>query len=204
MAELDDLELDLDEDAAPGGGRPVEGSGDVTGVLEELVAVVEHAKAMPLSSSAIIAREEVLGLLHEALEALPGELQRARRLLQDRDEVRARAELEASELLDEARAQAAHLVQRTEVVRQARNQAERIVADAHGEARRIRHEADDYVDRKLAAFEIVLDRTIRTVQAGRARLAVVPELDEEEQVADGTGALSAAGAEDGFFDQDVP
>ncbi len=198
-------ELDLDEqDAALDAGRTGDGSGDVTSILEELLGLIEHAKAMPLSSSAIIAREEVLGLLQEALDALPAELQRARRLLQDRDEVRARAELEAAELVDEARAQAAHLVQRTEVVRQARNQAERIVVDAHSDARRIRHEADDYVDRKLAAFEIVLDRTIRTVQAGRARLAVVPEADEEEQGADGVGDLAGGEGEDGFFDQDVP
>ncbi len=202
MAELDDLDdLGLDEEAH--GHGPAEAADDVVAVLEELVAVVGHAKAMPLSSSAIIARDEVLELLHEALGLLPAELQRARRLLQDRDEVRSRAELEAAELLDEARAQAAHLVQRTEVVRQARNQAERILADAHSDARRVRHEADDYVDRKLAAFEIVLDRTLRTVQAGRARLAVVPAADEDERGEEDLGPLSMGGPDEGLFDQDI-
>jgi len=193
---------DHDELAKATAGGPEESPG-VAGILEELVALIERAKSMPLSSSAIIARDEVLGLLGEAIAELPGELARARRLLQDRDEVRARAELEAAELLDEARAQAAHLVQRTEVVRQARNHAERLVADAQSEGRRIRHEADDYVDRKLAAFEIVLDRTVRTVQAGRARLTVVPELDEEEAGPGALEALSVAG-DDALFDQDVP
>ncbi len=93
------------------------------------------------------------------------------------------------------------MVQRTEVVRQARRQAERLVADAESEARRIRHEADDYVDRKLAAFEIVLDRTIRTVQAGRERLAVVPAAEEEEEESR-LGALGPMGDE-AFFDQDT-
>lgn len=175
--------------------------GEVAAFLEELVDLVEHAKSMPLSSSAIISRDEVLELLSAALEALPGELQRARRLLQDSDDVRSRAELEAGQLLDEARAQAAQMVQRTEVVRQARRQAERLVADAESEARRIRHEADDYVDRKLAAFEIVLDRTIRTVQAGRERLAVVPAAEEEEEESR-LGALGPMGDE-AFFDQDT-
>jgi cell division septum initiation protein DivIVA len=182
-------------------GRAPEEATGVAAILEELVGVIERAKAMPLSSSAIIARDEVLALLHEAIAELPPELQRARRLLQDRDEVKARAELEASEVLDEARAQAAHLVQRTEVVRQARNQAERIIADAHSEARRIRHEADDYVDRKLAAFEIVLDRTMRTVQAGRARLGVIPGAEEEDGV--DVAAMSIASSDDALFDQDV-
>jgi len=165
-------------------------------ILDELVGVIERARSMPLSSSAIIGREEVLDLLHGAREALPIEFARARRVLQDRAEVRARAEREADELLDDARSQAAHMVQRTEIVRQARNNAERILADAEAESRRIRHEADDYVDRKLAAFEIVLDRTIRTVQAGRDRLSVAVEDDE----ADEPGEADAA--EDAFFDQD--
>jgi hypothetical protein len=173
--------------------------GDVASVLDELYDVIEHAKSMPLSASALIARDEVLELVDRARAALPAEIQRARRLLQDRDEVRARADLEAGEVLDAARAQAAHLVQRSEVVRQARHEAERVLADADADARRIRHEADDYVDRKLAAFEIVLDKTMRAVQAGRERLAVVPEPDAVE------GPDLGAGDEgdEGFFDQDV-
>jgi cell division septum initiation protein DivIVA len=182
--------------------RPVAPAGaesrlELAELLDELVGIVERARSMPLSSSAIVGRDEVLELLNEAREALPVEFQRARRVLQDREEVRARAAREADELLDEARAQTAHMVQRTEIVRQARNNAERILADAEAESRRIRHEADDYVDRKLAAFEIVLDRTIRTVQAGRDRLNVTDEEDEAEEFAEDA-------AEDAFFDQDRP
>jgi len=185
---------DLDERvvAQPCADAPL----DLAEILDELARIVEHAKSMPLSSSAIIGRDEVLGLLDEARDALPAEFQRARRVLQDREEVRARAAREADELLDEARAQAAHMVQRTEIVRQAHNNAERILADAEAENRRIRHEADDYVDRKLAAFEIVLDRTIRTVQAGRDRLSV----SEDDDNADELGEMDAP--EDAFFDQD--
>jgi len=185
------------EPTQPGGAEPR----DLESLLDELVSIVDKAKSMPLSSSAIIARDEVLGLLETARAALPAELQRARRVLQDRDEVLQRAERDGAELIDEARAQAAHLVQRTEVVRQARHHAERIVEDAQAEGRKIRHEADDYVDRKLAAFEIVLDRTMRTVQAGRERLTVVPEEDEDAFDAP-SGGLDGGRAEEGFFDQD--
>ena len=171
---------------------------DIEAVLDELVAIVEHAKSMPLSSSAIIARDEVLNLLDLARSALPSELQRARHVILDREEIRSSAEREAAEVLDQARAQAAYMVQRTVIVRQARHHAERLVEDAEADGRKIRHEADDYVDRKLAAFEIVLDRTMRTVQAGRERLTVLPEI-EDEPVEQTDGALRP---EEGFFDQD--
>jgi vacuolar-type H+-ATPase subunit H len=173
--------------------RPPEPSASVTEILDELAAEIEHAKSMPLSSSAIVSREDLLELVNEAREQLPTEISRARHVLKDHDELLTRAEREADEILDDARAQAAHIVQRTEIVRQARNAAERIIADAESEARRIQHEADDYVDRKLAAFEIVLDRTVRTVRAGRDRLAVVEEQGEPDE---------QELPEEGFFDQD--
>ena len=179
---------------------PVTGGVDLELLLQELFTVVENAKSMPLSSSAIVSREELLELIEAAQTALPEELARARRLLQDHDELRQRADYEASQLIDAARAQAAHLVSRTEVARQARSEAERILLDADAEARRIRHEAEDYVDRKLASFEIVLDRTIRTVQAGRERLAGVPAAVVAEEVAE---EQAAEDADFTPFDQDL-
>jgi len=102
---------------------------------------------------------------------------------------------EAEALMDEVRAQAEHMVQRTEIVRQANSVAQRILDDANEEARALRHQAEDFVDTKLAGMEIVLDRLTRTVQAGRAKLAA-PSLDTAAvDVAPGT-------EEDGFFDQD--
>lgn len=190
-----EFELDEPFDAAdlepPGPATP-----STAQILDELAAEIKGAKSMPLSSSAIVSREDLLDLINEAREVLPPEVARARRVLLDRDELLARAEREADEILDDARSHAAQVVQRTEIVRQAHNQAERIVANAESEARRIQHEADDYVDRKLAAFEIVLDRTMRTVRAGRDRLTVVEEDEEKEG--------EELSEEDGFFDQDRP
>lgn len=188
MAEFGLDEVTEAEDPAPGPAATI------AEILDELAAEIERAKSMPLSSSAIVSREELLELVNEARQQLPSEIAKAQNVLRDSETLLARAEREADEILDDARSQAAHIVQRTEIVRQARNQAERIIAEADAEARRMRHEADDYVDRKLAAFEIVLDRTIRTVRAGRERLTVVEEDEEPEDETLHEG--------DGFFDQD--
>ena len=85
----------------------------------------------------------------------------------------------ADGLLEEVRVQTERMVQRTEIVRQANHVAQRILDDANEEARRLRHEAEDYADQKLASFEIVLDRTLKTVQAGREKLQVTPIPDVE-------------------------
>ena len=129
---------------------------------------------MPLSASVLVSREELAELLQAALDRMPDELRQARWLLKERDEFLAEKDREADALLEEVRVQAERMVQRTEIVRQANHVAQRILDDANEEARRMRHEAEDYADQKLASFEIVLDRTMKTVQAGREKLQVTP------------------------------
>ncbi len=51
--------------------------------------------------------------------------------------------------------------------------AQQVVDDAEATARNLKHEAEDYIDQKLASFEVVLDRTMQAVQKGRERLQVV-------------------------------
>ena len=160
--------------------------------LQHLLAA---AKAMPLSSSVMVSREEVTSLVQSGLESLPDELRQARWLLREREEFMAERKREADALMADVRAQAEHMVQRTEIVRQANSVAQRILDDANEEARVLRHQAEDFVDTKLAGMEIVLDRLTRTVQAGRAKLAA-------PLVGAATDDEGSRTEEDGFFDQD--
>jgi hypothetical protein len=167
-------------------------------VIVQVLEIIAGAKSMPLSSSVIVSRDDVVGLLHAALDRLPDELRQARWLLREREEFLAERTREAETLMEEVRAQAERMVQRTEIVRQANSVAQRILDDANDEARTMRHEAEDFCDQKLAGMEIVLERLTRTVRSGRAKLAAAPAPVEAP------GAHPAAGAEeDGFFDQDV-
>lgn len=176
---------------------------DFAALIDELLAMIESAKSVPLSSSVLVSRDDVIDILLSAREALPVELSRAKRLLLERNELWSQAEREANALIDEARSQAAHLVQRTEVVRQANTHAERLVTDAQASAISIRREAEDFIDKKLAAAEIVIDRVARTLAAGREKLqsnlaAATAEAEKpvekgQPQVANGTVDL---------FDQD--
>lgn len=168
---------------------------DVETLLGRVADLVGNARPMPLSASVMINRDEVLELVEEALNRLPEELRAARWLLREREEFLAKVQREGEEILDEARNRAERMVQRTEVVRAAQHSARRTVEEADAEARRLRHEAEDYCDQRLAQFEIILDRTIKTVQAGRSRLTSAPAARDEEPAVDED--------ESGFFDQDL-
>lgn len=143
----------------------------VEDLLRQAAEIVASARRAPLSASVLVARDDLLDILQRALDVLPDELRQARWLLRERDEFLAQRQREADALLDEVRAQAQRMVQRTEIVRQANQAAQRVVEDARDEARQLRHAAEEFCDKKLAAFEIVLERTAKTVRAGRERLA---------------------------------
>jgi len=176
---------------------------DAEGLMRRTLDVVNGAKAMPLSASVLISREEVTGLVSEAIERLPDELRQARWLLREREEFLAERAREAEALMEEVRVQAERMVSRTEIVRQANQVAQRILDDANEESRRMRHEAEDYCDQKLAGMEIVLDRTMRTVQAGRAKLQATAPAPSEADSAPATMGGEEGSTEDGFFDQDL-
>ena len=183
---------------------------DAETLIRSALELVMTAKAMPLSASVIVPRDELNDLLQGAIEQMPDELRQARWLLKERQEFMAERSREADALLEDVRAQAERMVQRTEIVRQANHVAQRILDDANEEARRLRREAEDYADQKLASFEIVLDRTMKTVQAGREKLQVAPipavEIGDQGDTTvlgpDADGAQPVAEA-DGFFDQDL-
>jgi hypothetical protein len=188
---------DFDVEAEPGEfGVEQHAGADVETLLHRVADLVGNARPMPLSASVMINRDEVLELVEEALSRLPDELRRARWLLRERDEFLAKVQREGDDILDAARVRVERMVQRTEVVRSAEHRARQVIDDAEGESRRLRHEAEDFCDQKLAQFEIVLDRTLRTVQAGRSRLQAAPLPGEEDVPRD----LPEPGT--GFFDQD--
>ena len=72
------------------------------------------------------------------------------------------------------------------MVRASQDEAERVLSEAREMARQMRLEAEDYVDAKLAQFEIALDKTrvelersVAQVQRGRDKLRGVSPAEEE-------------------------
>jgi hypothetical protein len=143
----------------------------LTGILDALAAAVSQARAMPMSSSVLVNRVELLDLVDQAREVLPTQLTRADEVLAAADAARAAAQADAEAIIEDARARAAELVEADAITAAARVRADEIVADAEREAEGLRRDADDYCDRRLADFEIDLGKLLGQVQAGRAKLA---------------------------------
>lgn len=172
--------------------------GDAETWLRRAIDIVANAPTMPLSSSPRIDRDEVVELLDRALASMPDELRQARWMLKERQEFVNKTRREADEMLEAARVQAERMVQRTEVVRAAESRARQVIETAENDSRRLKLETEDFLDQRLASFEILLDKLFKTVGAGRQKLSIgnagehlpTTHVEEDDDLPNG------------FFDQD--
>ncbi|MFF4118915.1 ATP synthase F0 subunit B [Streptomyces sp. NPDC001714] len=153
---------------------------DVQKKLDEIVSTVSGARSMPMSASCVVNRAELLAMLEELRQALPGSLAQAEELIGGRDQMVEQARMEAERIIETAHAERGSLISDTEVARRSQAEADRILAEARKEAEEVRADADDYVDSKLANFEVVLTKTLGSVGRGREKLlGTGPGLDEQ-------------------------
>ena len=164
---------------------------DVQDLLARIAATVREARAMPMSASCLVNRAELLEDLERLRAALPADLEHADALLSDREAIVASGEAEARRLLEAARVEREQLLEQTEVLAAARERAAGVLADARAEAARLLADADDYVDRKLGEFEVVLGQLATQVGNGRERLAARREADLARVAAEAQAADEA-------------
>lgn len=143
---------------------------DVQKKLDEIVATVGNARSMPMSASCVVNRAELLAMLEEVREALPGSLAQAAEVIGGHEQLVEQARQEAARIIENAHAERTSLISDTEIARRSQAEADRILAEARKEADEVRADADEYVDSKLANFEVVLTKTIGSVDRGREKL----------------------------------
>ncbi|MFF1377964.1 cell division initiation protein [Streptomyces sp. NPDC058308] len=153
---------------------------DVQKKIDEIVRAVGSARSMPMSASCVVNRADLLSMLEEVRQALPGSLAQAQELIGGRDQLVEQARQEAERIIESAHAERGSLISDTEVARNSQGEADRILSEARRTAEEVRAEADDYVDSKLANFEVVLTKTLGSVGRGREKLlGTGPGLDEQ-------------------------
>ncbi len=139
-------------------------------ILDRLCTIVEQAKSVPLTKGAIIDRDEVLDLLDTLRAELPEEIDKADLIIADRSAVLADAQKRADQMLAEARQQVQQMLSQNSLVSSAQHEIATTRSKVETELTRLRQETDEYIDARLATFEVALARTMAAIQRGRERL----------------------------------
>ncbi|MDP9301494.1 MAG: hypothetical protein M3P43_11475, partial [Actinomycetota bacterium] len=151
---------------------------DLSARLQLLEQLVLEAKSMPLSSSVLVSREELLQMISEMQESIPEEIKQARWIVKDREDLLGKARAEGERIVEQAHEEQRRMALKEEVARRAEAEAHSILEDAQDRTDAMRREAEDYVDAKLAQFEIALRKILEDAQSS-AR-SVAKTLDQVE------------------------
>ncbi len=149
-------------------------------LLDEAIDLVARSRPLPMSTTVKVNRDDLLDILEQARDELPEEVRAAQWLLKEKEEFLAGARLERDDIIKQASDQVTRMVERQEIMRVAEERARQIVEDARAESRQLRRQVEDYCDQKLASFEIILEKTARTVQAGREKLLGPASIDDAD------------------------
>lgn len=144
--------------------------GELLTTVEELITAVEGARSVPLSSNVMLDREQFMEMLVRLRDELPDELRAARWMVREREAFVRRTNEKARELLEDAKRRAAEMTSESYIVREAVEEANTLVANAESEGRRIRLEAEDHAESRLAEAETVLGELLQEVRQARGAL----------------------------------
>ena len=143
---------------------------DLQDTVDDLIVFLHEAKSVPLSGNAMVDREQFLGMLEKIRADLPDELRAARWMVREREAFIAHTNEKAREIVDRARKEADTLVADSNIMAEAVEEANILVRRAEGEARRLRLETEDEIERKLQRIELILNQILDQIQDAREEL----------------------------------
>ena len=172
----------------------------ISGVLDELEAIVQDASSVPMRKGrAVVDRADMLVMLDELRGSLPAELSEAEAVRRECTAVVAAAEEDARRIVELARERSEALVEDTELYRRSQRRADETVDRAERYAEEISGGSEVYQDRVMGQLENWFEDSIVSVGESRRELngapvrrpAPRPEPTEENDSGEGWRASSA-------------
>ena len=116
-------------------------------LIEELYEMVEKAWSPPLTRGHIMLdADEVKQILGEIRDSLPNEIRQAKAIVADRSQIISDAKREAETIVRVAEERAKAMVNQNEIVKQAQQKANEMLSQAQARFRVMRKASNDYID----------------------------------------------------------
>ena len=119
--------------------------------LRELEEMIEKAPSLPMSSKVRVDANEVLDVIRDIRDHLPGEIDQARAVVADRNQILADARRQSEKIIRAAEEKARIMVNQSEITRQAQIQARDLTEQTQKKCRELRRASYEYADGKMNA-----------------------------------------------------
>ena len=159
------------------------GKKGVESMIDEIKVYIENCKAVPLSQTKIsVQKAELLSMLDELELKLPGEIERCKKIMRNKEMILADARTRSDAIITESVNEANRMIEQHEVTRlaniradeileMARSQAQQIVDQASEEANEIRLGAMYYTKDKLSEMRDIF-RKIHDMEKENYRVLI--------------------------------
>lgn len=143
---------------------------DIQHLVDRLEDLIDEGRHFWFTKFTVIDEERALEIIDQMRISVPEQIEKASRLINQRDRLLAQANEEATRIVQLAQERSDELTNRDAIVQTAQNRAKNIIEQARREAEAIRAEADGYVMEVLHELETQLMRNMNTVRNGIAKV----------------------------------
>lgn len=163
---------------------------DILYLLDRLESVVNEGWHVPFTSNVIVREDECLELVDQMRVSIPAEVERAKQIERERDQIIAQAQGEAGRIVALSKEQAADALNSHKVLKEAQDRAEAIIEEAQRQAEALKSEADEYAIKSLIRLEDQLKELLATVDNGIATLQEGSEGKAEQEGGERVGGIT--------------
>lgn len=136
-------------------------------LLEDLLNLLDESKELPLVNKTMVEKNQIVDIVDEIRANLPQETRQAKAIVSDRTKILNTAKEEAETIISVAERRRNDMLNESDIVVQAREEAERIVGEATEQSKAIRQAANRYVDDLMARAEEALAANLADFQQKR-------------------------------------
>jgi len=139
---------------------------DIQHLVDRLEDLIDEGRHMPMSKYTLVDEERALEIIDQMRISIPEEIEKAARILAQRDRILSQAHEEAARVVQNAREKGENLLENEANVQAARNRAANIIEQARQDAEEITREADDYALKLFSTIERRLVKMTSDVRQG--------------------------------------
>lgn len=139
---------------------------DIQHLIDRLEDLIDEGWHFPGTKYTFVDEERALEIIDQMRISIPEEIEKATRIVQQRDRVMAQANEESERMIALARERGEGLISREAIAQAAQSRAANIIEQARQEATQVQAEADKYVLQVLGDLESQLIRTLTVVRNG--------------------------------------
>ena len=122
-------------------------------LIDEIEEIVETSVGLPMTGSVVVKSADIKALLEELQACLPEELKQARWIQNERDRILNEAREQYNVVVSEAKEEAKRLVERDNILREAKLRKEEIDKVTLHNVKRLKLSTYDYIDAAMHIFQ---------------------------------------------------